>query len=270
VRNVTGHSDEKLAKVANALRNKDVLVAFSGGVDSSVLASIALEVGRRVVLLTIVSEVVPAEERERAKAIARELGGKHIIVDFDWLEEENLRKNPPERCYNCKALLATLWKKKAEELGIDLVVEGTTATETQGHRPGLRALRETGVSSPFLDAGVMKSDVRSYARSKGLSMAEAPSMACLATRFPYGTTITTELLRKIEVIESMARKIFGVECVRARLHDELIRIEVGQDEMNRLFDIKGLEQLDRFVKSQGFRYAALDLGGYRTGSMDET
>jgi uncharacterized protein len=267
---VTGQSDEKMAKVANALRGRDALVAFSGGVDSSVLASIALEVGRRVVLMTVVSEVVSSEERERARAVAEELGGKHILVDFEWLEEENLRRNPRERCYNCKALLATLWKKKAEELGIDLVVEGTTATETQGYRPGLRALREAGVSSPFLDAGASKSDIRAYARSKGLSMAEAPSTACLATRFPYGTTITKQLLHKIEAIESRTRDLFGVECVRARFHDDLIRIEIGQNEMDRLFDARRLEELNRFVKAQGFKYTALDLGGYRTGSMDET
>jgi uncharacterized protein len=263
-------TEEKMKAVAEALRKKEVLVAFSGGVDSTVLAAIALEHARRVVLLTVLSEVFSSDEKQRAERVANELGAEHLAVDFSWLDSPGLSENATDRCYSCKKALSLLWKKKAEELGLELVVEGTTASEAQGQRPGMAALREEGTLSPFIEADVTKSEIRGFAAEKGLSVAGEPSMACLATRFPHGTEITNNLLRKIESIEEKVRTLFDVECVRARYHGDIVRIEVGQSEIEKLFDPERMKKLDSFVKSLGFGFSSLDLGGYRTGSMDET
>lgn len=261
---------DKFSRVAESLKGKSLLVAFSGGVDSSVLAHIAASTARRVVLLTVASQVVPDHEVVRAGEIASEIGAEHIVVRFDWLAEGELAKNPKNRCYSCKTYLAHMWKEKAKELDLDFVIEGTTASEERGNRPGLIALREVGIASPFIDSGILKREIREYARENGLSIADTPSNACLATRFPHGEDITQDLLQSVESIEHKVRVLFGVECVRARYHGDLIRIEIERSRMSAAFDSDKLRELDTFVKSLGFSYAALDLAGYRTGSMDET
>ena len=157
----------------------------------------------------------------------------------------------------------------AQKLGYDTVIEGTTATETEGYRPGLAALKESGVDSPYLQVGVSKAEIREYARENGLSIAEKPSGACLATRFPYGTEITHERLAMVATVEGAVREIFGVECVRARFHGDLVRVEVGTEELSRMYDPEKLQRLDAAAKDAGFTYVTLDLQGYRTGAMDE-
>jgi len=264
--------DSTLAKfeaIKKILTGKKVLVAFSGGVDSTVLASIAKDSASHVVLLTIVSPTVPESEVEDAMTLAAELGLTHIIKSVEWLETENLSENPENRCYICKKELARLWLREAESLGINIVIEGTTASETEGYRPGLAALQETGVESPYLVDGVTKSEIREYANEEGLSVADKPSGACLATRFPYGTTITRERLAMVSSVENAVKELFGVECVRARFHGDLVRIEVGQDELERMFDAEDLKSLHKIAKDSGFTYVTLDTKGYRTGAMDE-
>ena len=223
----------KFENISKKLANKEVLVAFSGGVDSTVLANVTKDTASRIVLLTIVSPTVPQSELKEAMTIAAELGLEHVVKSFDWLESGNLSGNPKDRCYRCKAELTKLWKREAESLGLEVVVEGTTATETEGYRPGLAALKESGVESPYLEEGVTKDEIREYANEEGLSVADKPSGACLATRFPYGTTITNERLAMVEKVETAVKELFGVECVRARFHGDLVRIEVGQDEIKR-------------------------------------
>jgi uncharacterized protein len=260
----------KFENICKKLTSKEVLVAFSGGVDSTVLANIAKTTASRVVLLTIVSPTVPQSEVNDSMTIAAELGLEHVVKSFEWLETDNLSENPKNRCYSCKQELARLWKREAEDLGLEVVVEGTTATETEGYRPGLAALKESGVESPYLVEGVTKDEIREYANEEGLSVAEKPSGACLATRFPYGTTITTERLQMVEKVEQAVKELFGVDCVRARFHGELVRIEVGQDELEHMFDTESLKRLNQIAKEVGFTYATLDTRGYRTGAMDET
>jgi uncharacterized protein (TIGR00268 family) len=259
----------RFERAKELLHGRNVLVAFSGGVDSSVLALLAKDSAQRAVLLTVVSPIVPSEERMAASVVAKEIGLEHRTIEFDWLSRRELTNNNEERCYHCKLELAGIWIDTAKKLGLDTVVEGTTASEAAQRRPGVRALAELGVASPLLEAGISKEEAREYAREHRLSTAERPSMACLATRFPYGTEVTLEKLNMVDSVEGMVREIFHVECVRARYHGDVVRIEVGRDEMAMMFDLGKLDTLYETIRKTGFTYAALDIRGYRTGSMDE-
>jgi len=259
----------KFDSLRNKFTGKDVLVAFSGGVDSTVLASIVSEAAKRTILLLISSPTVPETELDNARAVAKELELDLVVKDFDWLTEGNLKNNETNRCFKCKELLADMWIDTARELGLDIVVEGTTASETTGHRPGLQALKESGVQSPFLDVEMTKSEIREYARERGISVAEKPSMACLATRFPYGVEINLERLAMVERVERAVVEIFGIKCVRARYHGNLVRVEVAENELERIFDVNKMKHLETLARDVGFTYVTLDLRGYRTGAMDE-
>lgn len=259
----------KFEAIKKGLTGKKILVAFSGGVDSTVLASIVSEVASDITLLLVSSPTVPEAEVSDATKIAEELGLKLIVKGFDWLSEKSLASNPIDRCFKCKQILAASWLNTAKELGLEIVVEGTTASEKEGYRPGAKALEESGVKSPYLDVGITKDEIRQYARSKGLSVAEKPSGACLATRFPYGTELNQERLQMVETVERSVKAIFGVECVRARYHGDLVRIEVGLDELPKMFDVTKMRNLDQQARNAGFKHITLDLKGYRTGAMDE-
>ncbi|MHA1864336.1 MAG: ATP-dependent sacrificial sulfur transferase LarE [Candidatus Thorarchaeota archaeon] len=259
----------KFDSIKRNLSGKKILVAFSGGVDSTVLASIVSEVASSTTLLIISSPTVPENELVGAKVIAKELGLKLIVKEFNWLSEEALASNRIDRCFRCKQILADNWLKTAEELGLEIVVEGTTASETEGYRPGAKALEDSGVHSPYLDVGITKDEIREYARSRGLSVAEKPSGACLATRFPYDTEITQDRLKMVETVEKSVSEIFGVECVRARFHGDLVRIEVGESELPDMFDTTKMSELEKKAREVGFSYVTLDIRGYRTGAMDE-
>lgn len=261
---------KRFESIKRKLKGKRVLVAFSGGVDSTVLGSIVKDVASKTILLTISSPTVPKIELDDARRIAEELELELIIKEFNWLAEEQLTKNQTDRCFRCKQILSTIWITTANELGLDLVVEGTTASEVEGYRPGTKALEDSGVLSPFLSAGITKEEIRQYARERGLSVAEKPSMACLATRFPYGIEISKNLLKMVEVVESAVKSIFAVECVRARYHGNLVRIEVAPTELPSMFDSHKLKILEKIAKDAGFMYVTLDIGGYRTGSMDKS
>jgi len=259
----------KFDSIKRNLTGKKILVAFSGGVDSTVLASIVSEVASATTLLIISSPTVPESELVGAKNIAKELGLKLIVEEFNWIEEKALASNKIDRCFRCKQILAESWLKIAEDLGFEIVVEGTTASETEGYRPGAKALEDSGVHSPYLDVNITKDEIREYARSRGLSVAEKPSGACLATRFPYDTEITLERLKMVETVEKAVTTIFDVECVRARFHGDLVRIEVGESELSAMFDTTKMSELEKQAREVGFSYVTLDLRGYRTGAMDE-
>jgi uncharacterized protein len=259
---------QKLDSAKSLMLGRRILVAFSGGVDSSVLAALAKESAKQVLLLTVNSPTVPDVEKETADRVAKELGLDHESVEVDWLGNEELADNPENRCYLCKKQLAQIWKIFAKQKGLEIVVEGSNVTETQGYRPGAAALKEEGILSPFLEAKMTKDEIRRYAREKHISVAELPSMACLATRFPYGSKITQEKLDMVERMECAVAEVFGIGRVRARYHGDIVRIEVGESEFKKIFDKERLERIDTIGKSIGFRYVTFDAKGYRTGSMD--
>lgn len=259
----------KFDSIKSKLAGKNILVAFSGGVDSTVLASIVSEAANRKALLLVSSPTVSESEMNSARAISKELSLDLLVKQFNWLDEQQLVANDTNRCFRCKQILADLWTDTARDLGFDFVVEGTNASDSTGYRPGLKALKDSVVQSPFLDAKVTKEEIRDYAREKGLSVAEKPSMACLATRFPYGTEITRDRLLMVESVERAVTDIFGVECVRARYHGNLVRIEVAESELERMFDSVKMKSLEKRAREAGFVYVTLDLRGYRTGAMDE-
>ncbi|TFF91456.1 ATP-dependent sacrificial sulfur transferase LarE [Candidatus Thorarchaeota archaeon] len=258
--------EHRFDEVRDMLRGKRVIVAFSGGVDSTVLAHIAAEVATETLLLTIDMQTVPQFEIDQAVDLAGRLGVEHKVTRFNWTGDNELSANRPDRCYHCKRSLAKLWLEVLREREMDLVVEGTNATDVRGHRPGLEALQEIGVVSPFLSAGIGKEDIRAYARERSLGIAEKPAQACLATRFPPNVEITEERLAMIETVENTVRELYDIECVRARYHGDLVRIELPHDRIAEVGQSSTLDDLVHAAKETGFRFVTLDLEGYRSGS----
>lgn len=244
-----------------------VLVCFSGGVDSAFVLKVAYDVlGDRALGMTALSPALPLEEREEAGALARELGVPHVLVDSHEIDDPNYAANPTNRCYYCKSELYTVAVREAERRGIAVIVNGTNLDDLGDYRPGLEAAREAGVRSPLVDAKFTKDDVRRCAQLVDLRVWNKPAAACLASRIPYGTSVTSERLRQIDRAESAVRKL-GLRQVRVRYHDKLARVEVGDAEMERAFSLR--KEISAACKEAGFAFATLDLDGYRLGSHNE-
>jgi len=245
-----------------------VLVAFSGGVDSTFLLKAAVDVLQEKVLgVTIAGELFPPGETEEACKLARLVGSEHITIENAALDNPVFISNPPDRCYHCKKNGYERILEVARLRGIKVVVDGVNADDLNDYRPGLRAGIELGVRSPLMDAGLNKEEIRALSRRFGLPTADKPANPCLATRFPYGTAITKQGLRQVEAAESFLRNL-GIPQVRVRHHGNLARIEVPDGFLGFLVD-KAAE-VDSKLKELGYTYVALDLRGYRTGSMNET
>jgi len=245
-----------------------VLVAFSGGVDSAVVAALAAEaLGDRAVACTAKSETLPAAELTDAKRVAGEIGIRHEIVSFSELDSEAFVENDDDRCYHCRSMRLGKMFETARELGIETVCDGTNASDPgEGHRPGLRAVEELNAYSPLLEAGIEKPEVREVAREYGLSVADKPSMACLSSRIPTGLEVTESRLDRVEKAETLLRT-WGFEQFRVRDHDGLARIEVGADELERALDPEFAAAVRTHLADIGFDHVTLDLEGYRTGSV---
>jgi tRNA-specific 2-thiouridylase/uncharacterized protein len=245
-----------------------VLVAFSGGVDSSVVAAIAHEaLGEDAVACTAKSETLPAEELDDANRVAEEIGVRHEIVSFSELDSEAFVENDEERCYHCRSMRLSAMFDRARELGIDVVCDGTNADDPgEGHRPGLRAVEELDAYSPLLEHDITKPEVREIARHYGLSVADKPSMACLSSRIPTGLEVTEERLSRVEKAERLLRT-WGFEQFRVRDHDGLARIEVGEEELDMALDRDFMRAAREHIADCGFEHVTLDLYGYRTGSV---
>ena len=245
-----------------------VVVAFSGGVDSSVVAALAHDaLGEAAVACTARSETLPAAELDDAREVAAEIGIEHVEVSFSELSDPAFVANDDDRCYHCRTMRLSEMYEVARERGIETVCDGTNASDPGGgHRPGLRAVDELEVCSPLLAHGIDKSGVRTAAERFGLSVADKPSMACLSSRIPTGIAVTEERLSRIERAERLLRT-WGFEQFRVRDHEGLARIEVGADELERALDPEFAAAAREHLTDLGFEHVTLDLGGYRTGSV---
>lgn len=253
----------------SGLLEEDVAIAFSGGVDSTLLLYLCHEAslrhGTKVHAYTVHSDMHPLGDIDHARRIAAEAGVEFSELSVDELAEAGIRNNPPDRCYLCKFALFSKIKDKASGQGIVHVVEGTNEDDLHVYRPGLRALKELGIISPLAKFNITKAEVRAMAAERGISVARRPSSPCMATRFPYGTALTYEKMRLVDEAETWLRAQ-GFSNVRVRVHGDIARIETDADNLERILQIRGA--VIDVLKSKGFPYVTLDLEGFRSGSMD--
>ena len=267
----TTELQEKYAHLQAYLRLLgSVAVAFSSGVDSTFLLYAAKEaLGDQVIAITARSCSFPQRELKEAAAYCEANGIRHFIVDSEELNIEGFSQNPPNRCYLCKHELFEKILAIADEEGIAAVAEGSNLDDNGDYRPGLQAVAELGIKSPLREAGLTKQEIRILSRQFGLPTWEKQSFACLSSRFPYGETITEEKLHMVDRAEQLLLDL-GFSQVRVRIHGTLARIELLPQEFSKLMEGTTRERVNREFRSYGFSYVALDLQGYRTGSMNET
>ena len=246
-----------------------VLVAYSGGVDSSLLLKLSLEElgSERAVAVLASSPAYPEEEQEQARALARSLGARLEEVTTSEVELESYRRNNPDRCFHCKEELFSTLEPLRDSLGLAHLAYGATADDAGDHRPGHGSAVRRGVRFPLLEAGMGKGDIRAAARSLGLPNWNKASFACLSSRIPHGTEVTVEVLRQVELAEAAVRRL-GFRQVRVRHHGQVARIEVDREEMERAFAAR--EQLLEGLRAAGYAFVALDLEGYSTGALNRT
>lgn len=262
--------DAKLDRLREALATlPSALVAFSGGVDSSFLLRVAHDVlGDRCTALTTVSSTTPAADLEDARLLAATMGVTHVVVDANELAIPGYAENTPQRCYLCKDHLYAVCRAEAERRGIHAILDGVNVDDLSDHRPGLRAAEEQHVRHPLVEADFTKADIRLASRQLDLHTWDRPASPCLSSRFPYGTTITDEGLLRVAAAED-ALRAEGFREIRVRFHDRVARIEMPLAEVGRLLEAPRRERVVRTLKEIGFHYVALDLQGFRSGSLNE-
>jgi uncharacterized protein len=256
-----------------AEKGKDgVVIAFSGGVDSSTLAALSrMILAEKAVAVTAQSPTYTSEELQDAKKVAAEIGIKLYLIETNELSNPDFSSNPENRCYYCKKELLKRLKSFAEQLGFKTVFEGTNYSDLTGHRPGFKAVQETsGVYSPWVENRFTKTEIRQVAKQLGLSIHDKPALACLASRIPFNQKITKEKLSRIDKAEQAVKTLTGVRMVRVRDHDGLARIEVPKTERTLLCNVAVWDQIVLELTKLGFKYVTVDLEGYRSGSMLKT
>ncbi len=258
---------EKLRALFEPMRS--VMVAFSGGVDSTFVLKVAHDtIGDRVIALTTTSPTMPEQDRDTAIKMAREIGAKHVVIDSDELEIPGYAANPINRCYLCKTNLFEVCEAKAAELGNPEIVDGLNLDDLHDYRPGMKAASERRVRHPLVEAELTKAEIRELSRSIGLETWDRPASPCLSSRFPYGTEITPEGLRKVANGENLLHSL-GFKVARVRYHGEVARIELERDQIARVFEPEIRDTVETEFKKIGFRFVTIDLKGFRSGSLNE-
>jgi uncharacterized protein len=259
--------DEKLSRMKSVIGEcESAVIAFSGGVDSSLVCAIAREIlGDNVVAVTAISPTYPPEEIEVAKKVAGQIGIKHIIITTDEFEDKNFTKNPVERCYYCKSELLRKLDQVREKFGFKKIFDGTNRDDFLDFRPGLRAVEEFNVLSPLALAGMTKEDVRKLAVRLGLPNADKPANPCLASRIPFGQKITQRKLQRIAKSEEFIRSL-GFRVVRVRDHGDLAKVEVGKDELKKARKLE--DKICAALKKIGYIRVELDSRGYHMGGAN--
>jgi pyridinium-3,5-biscarboxylic acid mononucleotide sulfurtransferase len=248
---------------------ESVIVAFSGGVDSSFVLKVAHDtIGTRALALTTTSPTMPVEDLDSARAMAALIGARHLMVESNELAIPGYAANPLNRCYLCKNNLFTVSEAKAAELGIEHVVDGLNLDDLLDYRPGIQAAAQKGVRHPLVEAELGKAEIRELSRTLNLPTWDRPASPCLSSRFPYGTTITVEGLDQVSRGEQLLRRL-GFRLVRVRYHGDVARLELGRDEMHRMLESGLADLIAGEFRTIGFRFVTLDLKGYRSGSLNE-
>ncbi len=262
------HCSSKLADIKQKILEKGkLLIAYSGGVDSSLLAKIALDVlGKNSLCIILDSETLPRSELRYAENLAKNLGLNYEVAKWISLAWDEFVLNPPNRCYYCKRASFALLRSIAEGKGIACIADGVNLSDYNDFRPGIAACNEMGIWHPFVDVAISKGDIREIAHYMGLSFWDKPSSACLSTRIPYGEKITIENLRMVELAEDFL-KLQGFKQVRVRIHGKLARIELIGKDLERALSLG--EEISKEFKSMEFLYVTIDLDGFRSGSMNE-
>lgn len=265
--------DDVVKKLTDWFRGveKPIIVSFSGGTDSTAVLAIACKAVEpcNVFAVTALSPIRLEEDLNWAKRITSTFGVKHIIVETNELSDPSFMVNPPNRCYICKKHLAGKLLEVARKLNAKTIVDGTNASDLSSYRPGIQALKEAGVRSPLAELGISKEEVKLIAKAIGLPNWDRPSATCLATRIPYGESITLEKLRRIAEAEEVVKRLLGVKIVRVRDHGYIARIEVDPKERKKFFSEEIMDQVAMELRRIGYMYVTLDLFGYRSGSLDE-
>lgn len=248
---------------------QSAVVAFSGGVDSSLLALASHRVlGEQARIVTAISPSVSTMQEELALQFARRYGMNHRVIHTEEMEDPNYTSNPSNRCYFCKSELYGYLSRLRQDWGVEVIFDGSNADDIGDYRPGRQAAAESEVVSPFIEVDMSKQEIRELSRRWQLPTWDLPAMPCLSSRFPYGVRITREKLRQVEQAEEYLRGL-GLKNFRVRHHEEIARIEVDPSEMAGLLEVETFEKINYHLKEIGYRYVTLDLQGFRSGSLNE-
>lgn len=261
---------KKVKKLTAFFKNKRVIVAFSGGIDSTLLAYLSKKYAQKTLLLTASSVLFSEEELTNAKEFSKSYSIEHEIVDIDPMTQEDFVKNPPNRCYVCKKQIFSEFRNIQQQRGFDTIVEGSNLSELSEHRPGFKAIEELGISTPYVKYEINKEEIRKLCQYFNLGSCNRPPNACFASRIAYNIPIEESLLQKIKKAEKFLKNTFDLDQVRVRYHEQdLARIEFLLDDLFRIFHRDNIDLIKTRLTKLGFKYITVDLEGYVSGSMNK-